>query len=236
MRVVALTLSVASAQTVQSKCTDGTSVGANACCADTDLCPPHCLGRFFKDTCNGDKATCRTCQCYGCCDDRVSINAGCTFSGCEQYLISLGDTKKAAMSSNGCITCTGENGNFCIPEASTVDACASDSWPSAAVTGSFLRCNPPPPPDSSASQAVNKSPPPAPAPPAGNGVPPPPAPAPPPGDGGGDATRPPPPPTTGSNDVPTVLTMGFTVDGDIASFTPEVRAIASFFALASASR
>ena len=23
--------------------------------------------------------------------------AGCTFSGCEQYLISLGDTKKAAM-------------------------------------------------------------------------------------------------------------------------------------------
>ena len=47
MRVVALTLSVASAQTVQSKCTDGTSVGAllstltlpDACAAGSHATP-----------------------------------------------------------------------------------------------------------------------------------------------------------------------------------------------------
>ena len=110
-RRVATAVATALLTSVHEKCADGSDPASNGCCADTNVSPPDCLGRYFKQTCLGSDPGCRTCQCYGCCtgNDDITMNADCTFSGCESFVtFSLGDTYKAATSQNGCTTCVGE--------------------------------------------------------------------------------------------------------------------------------
>ena len=213
---VAFLLYNASAQTVQSMCTDGSAVGSNQCCQDTDLCPPYCLGRMYTDTCNGDKSTCRTCQCYGCCDDRVTIDASCSYDNCENYLISMGQTMKARTMSGDCTKCMSET-SICTLDTDSLEACAS-SFPPVDVVDGFLKCYPPPPPDSSATVSVTKSPPPPSAPISPLPSPPSSSPSPPPAEADGDSA------TTEGDGTATVMKMGFTVAGDVSDFTTEVLA------------